>query len=68
MRFRTLASMGLALVSAGCASGFRVGGDRFGVGASASVGPPPTTVAVPVPVTAVGPPVLPPVEPPPSPR
>lgn len=62
MRLRTLALLlaGLMVLQTGCAAGFRVGGDRFGAGAGAAIGPARPIVLSPGPVyeSVPGPPVL----------
>ncbi len=47
IRFFTLAVAALALLQAGCAAGFRAGGDHGGVGAGAAIGHPPATYVQP---------------------
>jgi len=63
MRYRILAVTfaGLALVPVGCAGGFRLGGNRFGAGIGAYIGPVPdlvphATSCYPLPPTGTAPP------------
>jgi hypothetical protein len=56
-RHLTLVLAGLALVQAGCAAGFRAGGERGGVGAGAAIGPAQPAVVAPVKSLTSTPPV-----------
>jgi hypothetical protein len=47
MRRRILALAAMTLILPACTAGFRAGGERGGVGAGASVGPPPPVYVAP---------------------